>query len=297
MAAKTVIIHNAATTDLRLSMKFSTIRAGNVGKTVWISNPDRSHFLVQVNGLKTFGIDAPYCPGGEEPSAKDPTKKEKETFSLRFPPDVVAGTGDEAMVQLFKNLSLMDEHLVETAQTEKDWFPKGKKVTTADVIRAQMTPLIKHQMDSNGDPVPNRDSTIKVKLYPGKYDIFDSDRNLIFPNGDVSVSDVLPSNSVLNCILRFTMVWFVSGRFGFTVEAVNIQVAKTTGPSQLKRGHCYIMGENRSVEEASEAIAEIKHVMTEDRVRSDEGGTKTSRRTTCDVEDSDSEKDPDGEYR
>lgn len=281
-----LIIHSSESTDLTTHVKFSQPKVGGLGKFVFINDRSGGKFFVQTPPMKTFGIDAPYA-GTEE--VKD---KKKETFSLRFPPDS-RSPSEDPLSRTYENFMALNEFVLKTSTTEPGWSAKGKKVSV-EVMRASMTPIVKNPIDTEGNIDSSKDSTMRVKLADGNYDVFNHKNELIFPKEGVKIGDVLKGGDTLVCLLRFSLVWFASGRFGVSIEATNVIVMSSMASQPLARGVCHI-SRMPDMAEANEAAKEAIQVI-KTAIKQDPSEKVESTIRALQVDDSGDEADPDAEY-
>ena len=83
---------------------------------------------------------------------------------------------------------------------------------------------------------------IKVPFWQGKWEgveIYDADRNCIFPCSDPNVSpmEIITKLSHMKTMIQCGGIWFASGKFGVTWK---LHQAKVKPPDTFQKGKCYV---------------------------------------------------------
>lgn len=162
-------------------------------------------------------------------------------LSLQFPREQDSNYTDDTE-KLLKNLSDFENKIKEDAVVNcKDWFGKKMSLEQIDVL---WTPMLKYPKDQETlEPDKSRMPTLRVKLpyYDRvfKMELYDTDRNRIFPN--VDNPGLLPMNLIdkgqnIAAVIQCGGIWFANGKFGTTWKLVQAVVQ----PRASLLGQCHI---------------------------------------------------------
>lgn len=162
-------------------------------------------------------------------------------LSLQFPREQDSNYTDDTQ-KLLKNLSDFENKIKEDAVVNcKDWFGKKMSLEQIDVL---WTPMLKYPKDQETlEPDKSRMPTLRVKLpyYDRvfKMELYDTDRNRIFPN--VDNPGLLPMNLIdkgqnIAAVIQCGGIWFANGKFGTTWKLVQAVVQ----PRASLLGQCHI---------------------------------------------------------
>ena len=162
-------------------------------------------------------------------------------LSLQFPREQDSNYTDDTQ-KLLKNLSDFENKIKEDAVVNcKDWFGKKMSLEQIDVL---WTPMLKYPKDQETlEPDKSRMPTLRVKLpyydRAFKMELYDTDRNRIFPN--VDNPGLLPMNLIdkgqnIAAVIQCGGIWFANGKFGTTWKLVQAVVQ----PRASLLGQCHI---------------------------------------------------------
>jgi hypothetical protein len=147
----------------------------------------------------------------------------------------------------------LDTYIKEQAcLNSKAWFGK---VQSAEVVDAFWTPILKYPKDkSTGEPDHSKSPTLRVKIpfWDGQFkcEIYNVQRELIFPKAGVNILDVVPKGSEVKVMLQCGGIWFAGGKFGVTWKPYQMIVKPK---HQMLPGVCHI-----SVNEAEAKVTPAK---------------------------------------
>ena len=219
-------------------------------------------------------------------------------LSLQFPRDQDSNFSEETK-NLLQSMEEYEKMIKDTAMnSSKEWFGKAKM--SEDVVEALFTPMLKYPKDqSTGEPDKMRAPTLRVKIpyYDNvfKIELYDTERELLFPNVDNSSllpTQVIDKGQNIAVVIQSGGVWFANGKFGTTWKLVQAVVQ----PRESLYGKCHINLDSKSKErlrkEAEErevdGVDEVDDVMVND---SDEEVEKVvPAEVTVDVEETEEEK-------
>jgi hypothetical protein len=165
---------------------------------------------------------------------------DKFSLSLQFPNSEYSSEDTRAFLENMK--ALEDKIKADALLYSKEWFGKVQK--NAEVIDALWTPMLKYPKDkSTGDYDYSKQPTLKIKLskWEGvwKTEIYDEDGGKLFPSQEVQVTplDYLKKGTNIACLIQFSGIWFVNGKFSASWKLVQAVVQK---PKASLQGTCFI---------------------------------------------------------
>lgn len=206
-------------------------------------------------------------------------------LSLQFPRDQDSNFS-EATKNLLNSMEEYEQMIKEEAIDKcKEWF--GRSKMSNDVVDALFTPMLKYPKDqATGEPDKSRAPTLRVKIpyYDEvfKIELYDTDRNLLFPN--VENENLMPMHVVekgqnIAVVIQSGGIWFANGKFGTTWRLIQAVVQ----PRESLYGKCHINLDDASKRRLKKE-AEERDVV-EDEVVGNSGVQETY------VEDSDGEQE------
>jgi hypothetical protein len=258
--------------------KYSKCKVNSTGgKSVGIYNSQTGQSLyIGTPLLMTWGL---------QQYTDEKTGKVSYEMSLQFPNDDF--DNDETRGFL-KAMTALEAKLKADALTNsKDWFAKPKM--TPDAIDALFTPILKYPTDKvtcEKDMSKKPSMRVKVPFWQGKWEgveIYDADRNCIFPCTDPNVSpmDIITKLSHMKTMIQCGGIWFANGKFGVTWRFVQGMIQ----PRLSMRGKCHLsltssestVDSQRSIqndhhEEEQEVFQQKQQQFTTETVDSDDGG-------------------------
>ena len=258
--------------------KYSKCKVNSTGgKSVGIYNSQTGQSLyIGTPLLMTWGL---------QQYTDDKTGKVSYEMSLQFPNDDF--DNDETRGFL-KAMTALEAKLKADALTNsKDWFAKPKM--TPDAIDALFTPILKYPTDKatcEKDMSKKPSMRVKVPFWQGKWEgveIYDADRNCIFPCSDPNVSpmDIITKLSHMKTMIQCGGIWFANGKFGVTWRFVQGMIQ----PRLSMRGKCHLSLtssestadsqksiQNDHHEEEQEVVQQKQQQFTTETVDSDDGG-------------------------
>lgn len=171
-------------------------------------------------------------------------------LSLQFPRDQDSNFSEDTK-NLLKSLEEYEKLIKDASVTNcKEWFGKAKM--SEDVVDALFTPMLKYPKDQgSGEPDKTRAPTLRVKIpyYDDvfKIELYDTDRELLFPN--VENSSLLPTQVIekgqnIAVVIQSGGIWFANGKFGTTWKLVQAVVQ----PRESLYGKCHIILDSKSRE-------------------------------------------------
>ena len=223
------------------------------GKSVGIYNSQTGQSLfVGTPLLMTWGL---------QEYTDEKTNKVSYEMSLQFPNDDF--DNDETRAFL-KAMAEFESKLKADALTNsKDWFAKPKM--TPDAVDALFTPILKYPMDKatcEKDLTKKPTMRIKVPFWQGKWEgveIYDADRNCLFPCADPNVSpkDIITKLSHMKTMIQCGGIWFANGKFGVTWRFVQGMIQ----PRLSMRGKCHLsLTSSDSAVDSQKSIQNDQHV-------------------------------------
>ena len=248
------------------------------GKSVGIYNSQTGQSLyIGTPLLMTWGL---------QEYTDEKTGKVSYEMSLQFPNDEFETAETRAFL---KSMADFETKLKADALAySKDWFAKPKM--TPDAVDALFTPILKYPMDKatcEKDLSKKPTMRIKVPFWQGKWEgveIYDADRNSLFPCADPNVSpmDIITKLSHVKAMIQCGGIWFANGKFGITWRFVQCMIQ----PRLSMRGKCHLsLSSSESSTDSQKSIqndnhAEVVHEQkqpqppqfTTETVDSDDGG-------------------------
>ena len=234
---------NGATDDLSTSINLGTPKVNAAGgKNIPIFNKiARNGLKVETPMMLTWGINENQFDGSD---------KKSYDMSLQFPSAEYLREDTSAFLE---NMKKLDTYIKEQAcLNSKAWFGK---VQSAEVVDAFWTPILKYPKDkSTGEPDHSKSPTLRVKIpfWDGQFkcEIYNVQRELIFPKAGVNILDVVPKGSEVKVMLQCGGIWFAGGKFGVTWKPYQMIVKPK---HQMLPGICHI-----SVNEAEAKVTPSK---------------------------------------
>ena len=207
------------------------LNASSAGKSIGILNKQtKSPLRISTPLLLTWG-------------ASDYEGNGKFNFSLQFPQEEYK-TEDSKL--FLNNLIAFENKIkVDALKNCKEWLGKPDN-TKMETLEAMFSPLVKYPKNKETLEIEyNKAPTLNVKLpfYEGKWtniEIFDEDRNKIFPSSNPAVSPLtlLLKGSTIACLLQCGGIWVASGKFGVTWKLIQAVIQKPK--NALVEGQCYV---------------------------------------------------------
>jgi hypothetical protein len=250
---------NGATDDLSTSINLGTPKVNAAGgKNIPIFNKiARNGLKVETPMMLTWGINENQFDGSD---------KKSYDMSLQFPSAEYLREDTSAFLE---NIKKLNDYIKEQAcLNSKAWFGK---VQSAEVVDAFWTPILKYPKDkSTGEPDHSKSPTLRVKIpfWDGQFkcEIYNVQRELIFPKAGVSILDVVPKGSEVKVMLQCGGIWFAGGKFGVTWKPYQMIVKPK---NQMLPGVCHI-----SVNEAEAKVSPSKERENSEFIDSDEDPEK-----------------------
>ena len=250
---------NGATDDLSTSINLGTPKVNAAGgKNIPIFNKiARNGLKVETPMMLTWGINENQFDGSD---------KKSYDMSLQFPSAEYLREDTSAFLE---NMKKLDTYIKEQAcLNSKAWFGK---VQSAEVVDAFWTPILKYPKDkSTGEPDHSKSPTLRVKIpfWDGQFkcEIYNVQRELIFPKPNTNILDVVPKGSEVKVMLQCGGIWFAGGKFGVTWKPYQMIVKPK---HQMLPGVCHI-----SVNEAEAKVTPSKEKEQSEFIDSDEDPDK-----------------------
>ena len=253
------------------------------GKSVGIYNSQTGQSLyVGTPLLMTWGL---------QEYTDDKTGKVSYEMSLQFPNDDFSN--DETR-EFLKSMADFEAKLkADALANSKDWFAKPKM--TPDAVDALFTPILKFPMDKatcEKDLTKKPTMRIKVPFWQGKWEgveIYDADRNCLFPCADPNVSpmDIITKLSYMKTMIQCGGIWFANGKFGITWRFVQGMIQ----PRLSMRGKCHLsLSSSESSADSQKSIQNDRHHVEEAVVHQPQPQFTTE---TVDSDDGDEEEEDD----
>ena len=204
---------------------------------------------------------------GMQEYTDDKTGKVSYELSLQFPNE---DYDNEEIRAFLKAMSAFEQKLkADALANSKEWFAKPKM--TPDAVDALFTPVLKYPLDkATCEKDMNKKPTMRIKVpfWQGKWDgveIYDADRNCLFPCADPNVSpkDIITKLSHLKTMIQCGGIWFANGKFGVTWRFVQGMIQ----PKLSMRGKCHL---SLSSSESSKIQSESQKPITLDQHDSDD---------------------------
>jgi len=184
----------------------------------------------------------------------------KFSLGLQFPSQEYTNPDIEAFLKNMK--ALEDKIKADALLYSKEWF--GKVHKSAEVVDALWTPMLKYSKDKvTGDYDYSKSPTLRLKIpvWENKWniEIYDEDDNKLYPNQD-SIStplDYLKKGSNIACLIQFSGIWFVNGKFSASWKLVQAKVQK---PRETIQGRCFIKlnkNDSEKLKQTQEPVEEV----------------------------------------
>lgn len=226
------------------------------GKSVGIYNSQTGQSLyLGTPLLMTWGL---------QEYTDDKTGKVSYEMSLQFPNDDFENDETKAFL---KAMTAFEAKLkADALANSKDWFAKPKM--TPDAVDALFTPILKYPMDKatcEKDLTKKPTMRIKVPFWQGKWEgveIYDADRNCLFPCADPAVSpmDIITKLSHMKTMIQCGGIWFANGKFGITWRFVQGMIQ----PRLSMRGKCHLsLTSSESSADSQKSIQNDHHTEVE----------------------------------
>ena len=222
---------------------------------------------------------------GMQEYTDDKTGKVSYELSLQFPND---DYDNEETRAFLKAMAAFEQKLkADALVNSKEWFAKPKM--TSDAVDALFTPVLKFPLDKatcEKDMSKKPTMRIKVPFWQGKWEgveIYDVDRNCLFPCADPSVTpkDIITKLSHLKTMVQCGGIWFANGKFGVTWRFVQGMIQ----PKLSMRGKCHLsLSSSESSKESQKPIA-LDHHDSDDEHQSHQQQQKQFSTATVDSDD------------
>ncbi len=287
---------NASTTDIVSSITMSPPKVNGLGGKSININYQNTRMMLRMPKMMCWGIDDKEFDG-----------KSKLSLTLQFPSAEKYNTPE--LTAVLENLKKFEQHVKEQAIVNcKEWFNKSKM--SMDVVDALFTPILRYPRTEGGEPNYAKSPSLNVKIpaWDGRIDseVFDAAGQILFPNSTgLTLSDLIPKQTVLSTLITCGGIWFAGGKFGVTFK---LRQAALEQKTQLTRGVCHILSkdeEKSGMDKLAESMGGLKvskpppSLESIDKLAESLGGLKVERSDEVGVEvaDSDDERaDPDTEY-
>ena len=245
---------NGATDDLSTSINLGTPKVnGAGGKNIPIFNKlARNGLKVEAPMMMTWGINENQFDGSD---------KKSYDMSLQFPSAEYLREDTSAFLE---NLKKMEGFIKEQACTNsKAWFGK---VQSPEVVDAFWTPLLRYPKDkATGEADHSKSPSLRIKIpfWDGQFkcEIYNVQRELIFPKEGVSILDVVPKGSEVKVMLQCGGIWFAGGKFGVTWKPYQMIVKPK---HQLLPGVCHISINESELKVEVKDIKEVSEMIDSD---------------------------------
>lgn len=215
---------NGATFNAENDFTYTKPKANKSGgKSVGIqSTSDNKSLHLSTPLMMTWGVN-----GFEN---KQTGVIESYDLSLQFPRDQDANSNEDTKAFLDTMIAYETRIKADAIKNSKDWF--GKASMSSAVVEALFTPMLKYPKDpSTGEPDTSRLPTLRVKIpfydETFKVEIYDLDRNMIFPNpSDPSLTplELIQKTQNVALVIQSGGIWFANGKFGTTWRLVQAVV-------------------------------------------------------------------------
>jgi hypothetical protein len=207
---------------------------GQGGKVVGVLfKPTKTTLTIATPLLLTWGA-SDYKKEGEE------VGNGKYSLSLQFPSDEYKTVDTDSFLD--NMLSFQQKIKSDALIYSKEWF--GKVHKNADIIEELFTPMVKYPKNKiTGEYDYSKSPSIAVKLpqWEGvwKTEIYDEEGVKLYPNPESPVTplDFIRKGSNIACLIQFSGIWFVNGKFSASWKLVQAVVQK---PKAQLQGQCFI---------------------------------------------------------
>ena len=222
MSSSNVI--NGATFNASSGFKYTAPKTNKSGgKSVGIQSSQTNKQLhLSTPLMMTWG-----CSGYENPQTG---QVESYDLSIQFPREH-DGNYNEDTAAFLKSMKVYENRIkADAIKNSKDWF--GKASMNPAVVDALFTPMLKYPKDKGtGEPDTTREPTLRIKVpyYENtfKVEIYDLDREIIFPNADkpeLTPVDLIQKTQNVALVIQSGGIWFANGKFGTTWRLVQAVV-------------------------------------------------------------------------
>jgi hypothetical protein len=252
---------NGASDDLSTSINLGTPKVNaSGGKNIPIFNKlARNGLKVETPMMTTWGINE---------NDFDGNGKKTYNMSLQFPSNEYLREDTSSFLE---NIKKMETYVKEQAcANSKAWFGK---VQSQEVVEAFWTPMLRYTKDkATGEPDMSKSPTFRVKIpyWEGQFkcEIYNVNRELVFPKENVDIMDVIPKGSDVKIMLQCGGIWFAGGKFGITWKPYQIIVKPK---QQLTPGVCHMVISDSELKVKSEPEKnEISEIVESDEDPDDE---------------------------
>lgn len=210
------------------------------GKSIGILNANNNkQLLLSTPIILTWGVNE---------FVDEQNGKKSYNMSLQFPNDSYATEQNTKFLEAMKGFEAKLKQ--DALKNSKEWLNKTK--TSAEVIDALFTPMLKYPKDKNtGEHDYTRAPSLNVKLgyWNDEFDceVYDHSQRQLFPANDPSKTNLLsliPKSANVAVILKCGGLWFANGKFGCTWKLVQAAVR----PKESLKGKCLITLSNDEVD-------------------------------------------------
>ncbi len=217
-------VHNGATFSAATDFKYTKPKANKSGgKSVGIQSAvDNKSLHLSTPLMMTWGVS-----GYENPQTG---RVESYELSLQFPREQDANYNEDTSAFLQSMKEYEARIKADAVKNSKDWFGKAKMSDA--VVDALFTPMLKYPKDKEtGEPDLTRTPTLRIKIpyydETFKVEIYDLDRNMIFPNPDrpdLTPVELVQKTQNVALVIQSGGIWFANGKFGTTWRLVQAVV-------------------------------------------------------------------------
>jgi len=209
MSSENPILNGCAFSVKDLSLGKPKINASN-GKNIPIFNKHaRKPLMLSTPMMLTWGVNENDFEGNG---------KKNYDMSIQFPSSEYM---TPESIQFLSTMKEFEDYIKQEAVDKcKDWF--GKPKMSMEVVEALYTPMLRYAKNKETNDIDyTKSPTLRIKLpyWEGRFDkmkAYDLERNLLFPNDEVSILDVIPKGSHVATIISCGGIWFANGKFGIT---------------------------------------------------------------------------------
>jgi hypothetical protein len=250
----TSLFLNGSTDDISNSINLGTPKLNAAGgKNIPIFNKiARNGLKIETPLMMTWGINSNQYDG-----------KTTYDMSLQFPSSEFAREDTSAFLENLKRLEIYIKD--QASSNSKTWFGKNQ---SAEVIDAFWTHMLRYSKDkTTNEPDYTKSPTFRVKIpfWEGQFkcEIYNVNRELIFPKEGLNILDVVPKGSDVQVMLQCGGIWFAGGKFGITWKPYQMIVKPK---HQLTPGVCHL---SVSIPVQSEKMSDL-HIDVSEMIDSDE---------------------------
>ena len=176
--------------------------------------------------------------GASKYNPKD--KKQRDDETPRYSLNLSFGRDSNTKVTSFKDKMVeLDKYVAKQLLKNNTWIKAlgmtGKKLTmdSIDLIRSSIIRYAK-------DPSKNYPPTINVKV-PNKFDtnefvteFYNKGKERLEVDRD-NIESTIPPKSEVKCLLQVSNIWFIGGKFGISIKALQVAVY----PSESITGYAF----------------------------------------------------------